>query len=614
MGSVLLSTLYSTVGSATRPLTWYKHTGHFLSKDVKRKEFAPPINQQALSSYPLTATLIQNACDINPSNVTRKSPLKVVLADKYGEYTTDDILTNSLRLAYALSTECKVKPRDRVAIMTMPEREMLESFFAIQAVGAVPIPINFVNKPKTIAYMLADSGAKTLIVGTDERLVKGARKLANLGFLKNVISVRDNVDSRFYNYSDLIKREDFSFSHFDNLKHPIAKDPSVIFYTSGTGSAPRGIVIPYENVADGASRTTKRFPFAPDDVMFFPVPFYHIAGFISFVGAMNAGIKIVLSDIPRYKEPESIQAALDMAVKNKITIFPCAPMIAEAVLEKAIEKNQSIPSLRTIISGGAPITKKLVSLVNEFNARRRAEKLPDVELINFYAATEFGPISSNKVDLTTADDRFRKSLGIPFDGVEVRNNSRGLFEVKTALHPDHYLNRPELSLKTEDDFIIIGDKIDISTTEPKQLFYCGRDRGSINVYGNEVSLENVQEELLQLDIVGNACVFGITDEISESQILCALVVPANGKEVSVDEIDAALEKKQLPKRLRPTVYVFEKYFPIEVINGSSKPTPRFAEAAYEAQAKNRLNLIRAQNTNIALSAVKPFALEYHLAN
>ena len=138
MGSLVLSTLYSSLGLLSRRKVWREQVGYSLSREVRNREFKTPEDPTLLSYNSIGTRIIENAYDINPSNGTRNSPLKVALVDRDGEYTTDDILTKALRLGYALQNECKVKPNDRVAIMTMPEREMIEALLGIQAAGAVP--------------------------------------------------------------------------------------------------------------------------------------------------------------------------------------------------------------------------------------------------------------------------------------------------------------------------------------------------------------------------------------------------------------------------------------------------------------------------------------------
>src|ERR1700721_1604554 len=52
---------------------------------------------------------------------------------------------------------------DRVAIMMTNRPEFLETMFAVNALGAIAVPINFRLSPDEIAFILTDSGAGLLV-------------------------------------------------------------------------------------------------------------------------------------------------------------------------------------------------------------------------------------------------------------------------------------------------------------------------------------------------------------------------------------------------------------------------------------------------------------------
>src|ERR1700678_937897 len=53
---------------------------------------------------------------------------------------------------------------DRVAIMMTNRTEFLETMFAVNALDAIAVPINFRLAPDEIAFILTDSGASLLVV------------------------------------------------------------------------------------------------------------------------------------------------------------------------------------------------------------------------------------------------------------------------------------------------------------------------------------------------------------------------------------------------------------------------------------------------------------------
>ncbi|MBI3308888.1 MAG: acyl--CoA ligase [Candidatus Melainabacteria bacterium] len=590
MKSTILGANYHTLGSLIRPIRWYRQTGRFPSITEDRQLWKPS-EFKPLNGFSVLKQL---------SIYAKTEPNRVLIVDQDGEHTAGKIYSNVLKLANSLKKKCNIKPCDRVAIMTMAEREMFESFFAIQALGAVPVPINFVNKPKTIAYMFVDSGAKTLIVGKDERLVNGAKRLADFGFLKNVISIKPNVDFRFHDYQDLVAPYGAELNDLSFIKDPPGNIPSIILYTSGTGSAPRGLVYPAENIADATERVTKIIPFTSEDVKLYPVPFYHLAGFISFVGAMyhwkpgNSPTKLVLTDIPRYKEPESIDNALNAAIDQKITIFPGAPFIIEAVLNTAVlrfaktaDEKYLLKDLRLIISGGAVVTKNLVRLTKILNQCRQDKGISPVCLNTFYACTEFGPISVGDINLADEENYdTRRDLGFTAPGVEVRENDALLLEARQRFILPGYLNRPDLPFKSDDGFVLIGDKVGI-TNEPDgtRLTYLGRNRGSLNIKGNEVSPTDVQDEIENIVGVEHVIVFGVESEDAGTDVLCAFIVGEKQSDIDAEIIDESLKTVELPSRQRPSIYFIEERIPQDIVNGSSKVSPTILAEILEKEVQ-----------------------------
>src|SRR5262245_57771264 len=60
-----------------------------------------------------------------------------------------------------------VRKGDRVALLLMNGPEYLESFFAVAKLGAIAVPLNWRLVPDELAFILADSGARTLIFGAE---------------------------------------------------------------------------------------------------------------------------------------------------------------------------------------------------------------------------------------------------------------------------------------------------------------------------------------------------------------------------------------------------------------------------------------------------------------
>lgn len=630
MGSKVLAASYWSYGPILRTLRIAREI-HALPTLAPEEFKMPPPDSPRLNGFSPLNQLVYFA---------GSEPERVLIVDGNGEHSASEIYSNTLKLANGLANECNVKPCDRVAIMTMSEREMFESFFAIQSIGAIPVPVNIVNSPMTIAFMFADSGADTLIVGRDERLFKGAKRLANFGYLRNVISIGNNSDPRFYNYESLIKSNN-ELSNGRLITDPYAKAPAILLSTSGTDGSPKGIVMPHENIADATERVSKRFPISPKDVMLFPVPFYHLAGFIVFVGAMKAGCKLVLTDIPQMKKRESTQNAVNAMINNKVTILPGAPLIIERILQKSLnnfktsgDRRYLFPDLHLIFSGGAPVTPKLIRLVRELNQSRAVFGFNDVVLETFYACTEFGPISSTigGVDLSGDTDPVkRRYLGVPFDGVEVKTSSAGSLLASTELTPDRYLNRPWLRLKNDDGFVRIGDQVRIDGNNgSSHLFFDARepvpseeeDLERANIKGNQTSLKDTQKKLEDMPGLDNVSVFKVLDPNTDTHVICAMIVPSeailnainlnnsNAQTQLALEIQKYLLGKDLPQRYCPSIIFFEDTIREKCINGSGKLSRDLVTQFCKKEAKLICDNIAGEDREIGTAGVAVTRFNY----
>ena len=96
--------------------------------------------------------------------------------DRFGEHVSliyeDRKITNveMRQLAYRLGNALKqlgVSRGDRVIIQMPNCPQVLNSFHAVYAIGAVVVPINFLVGEDEIAYIYQDTGAETVISSLD---------------------------------------------------------------------------------------------------------------------------------------------------------------------------------------------------------------------------------------------------------------------------------------------------------------------------------------------------------------------------------------------------------------------------------------------------------------
>src|SRR5215207_4325552 len=95
---------------------------------------------------------------------------------------------------------------DRVLILMLNRTEFIESFLAINKLGAIAVPVNFRMTPPEIAFLVGDCQARVMI--TEEVLSKLAIAVRGIdATLKTVVVAGAGTDDEVIGYDDLIAED-----------------------------------------------------------------------------------------------------------------------------------------------------------------------------------------------------------------------------------------------------------------------------------------------------------------------------------------------------------------------------------------------------------------------
>jgi len=184
-------------------------------------------------------------------------PDKVAVIYGGRRLTYSELAAEAQRVARALQAS-GVGPGDRVAYLMPNLPEMLIAHFAVPLAGGVLVTVNTRLTAQEIAYILAHSGAKIVVV--DAALLPAAATAAgDVEAVAQLVVAEDaelasaaanlSADPRLVSYPDFLARgeqEPLPWSVPDELA------PIAINYTSGTTGRPKGAVYTH--------RTALNFP------------------------------------------------------------------------------------------------------------------------------------------------------------------------------------------------------------------------------------------------------------------------------------------------------------------------------------------------------------------
>jgi long-chain acyl-CoA synthetase len=292
------------------------------------------------------------------------------------------------------------------------------------------------------------------------------------------------------------------------------------------------------------------------------LPFFHVFAMTTIMnrGIANAAMMILL---PRF----DVDMALKIIRETKPTIMPGVPTLFNALRNHPKLKPEDLKSLRSGISGGAPLPVEL---------KRNFEKEAGVIIVEGYGLSETSPIATcNPLDGPVKEG----SIGLPVPRTlislrslddpaqEVPLGEKGEICIAGPQVMKGYWNKPQeteavfvgeffrtgdVAVMDEDGFIYIVDRI-------KDLILCS----GYNVYPRRI-----EEAIYQYPAVEEVSVIGIPDEY-RGEAPKAFIKLREGQSATESEIMKFLEPK-LSKIEMPAEIEFRDALPKTMIGKLSK--------------------------------------------
>lgn len=309
-----------------------------------------------------------------------------------------------------------------------------------------------------------------------------------------------------------------------------------LVFTSGSGGAPKGAVLPHQALAAAAAASAEHLGWRDDDRWLLSLPVAHVGGLSIVTRCLAARKTVVLASSPRF-DPQAFDAEIR---RHRVTLVSLVPTMLRRLLDWS-PSWQPPASLRAILLGGAPAAPDLL-------AEAADRGLP---LLSTYGLTE----ASSQVATQAPGSHQRGELGVgkPLPGIQVRIR-KGEIQVAGPQLMAGYWPLGEASQPfTEDGFLPTGDlgRLD----EEGNLHVLGRRSQLIISGGENVHPAEVEAVLCGHPSIAAAIVFGIEDREWGQQVAAALV--ATGKELlDVKGLRAYLETRLAPfKHPRQIAYL-----------------------------------------------------------
>ena len=177
--------------------------------------------------------------------------------------------------------------KDVVAALDTHSDRYIASYYAAAKAGLTFLPLNYRAKDPELEYMINTAKAKVLLVGD--------RYLDLVGRIRQRLNVNEVValgsgDGNMYQVSELARRTDPE----ENEAEVEEEDVSVLMYTSGTTSLPKGVMLRFRDFVAYVTANVEMADGTDRGVALVCVPFYHIAGTTAMMTNIWTGRKVIV--------------------------------------------------------------------------------------------------------------------------------------------------------------------------------------------------------------------------------------------------------------------------------------------------------------------------------
>jgi long-chain acyl-CoA synthetase len=456
---------------------------------------------------------------------------------------------------------------DRVALVCGDRPEWHIVDFAVLHLGAVDVPVYTTLLSAQVREILADSGARTVVVENPEQLAKVLEVRGSCPQLRHVLLIDGDAPQGVRTLgsctAELTQGDAEAFLE-DCRSRVRPEDLATLIYTSGTTGEPKGVMLTHDNFVFDSTSSVSVMPWPGGETALAFLPLSHVlerlvdynyfllgltvayCGILETAEAMRRVRPHLFTAVPRFYEKvyDRVLHEVSHGPKIKQSLFRTALRVGiESVrtgrkgfryrLFDLLVYSKIRAALggriRFSISGGAPLP---VFIGEFFHAM-------GIKALEGYGLTETSPV----ICVNQFDKWKLGTVGPPIPGVEVRIAPDGEVLTRGRHVMKGYWNKPEATAAVLDPqgWLATGDIGELDA----EGFLRITDRKKdilVTAGGKNVAPQPIETQLAASPLVELAVLFG-----DRKPYIVALIVP------NFEALDAWAGKRDLPIADRATL-------------------------------------------------------------
>ncbi|XP_030560344.1 luciferin 4-monooxygenase [Drosophila novamexicana] len=308
-----------------------------------------------------------------------------------------------------------------------------------------------------------------------------------------------------------------------------------IVCSSGTTGMPKGVTRSHRSLICNCKNPNT---YTRDTIVLSFSPLYWISGTYMLLANLLNGCKRIITH-----RPYTVDYLLQVVARHQVTfLFLASHQIAllSKCQDDVAKIRAQLESVRVLIGAGSKVCKAV--------SRRMYELIGNMRFVVGYGLSEVGGISKNlggplgsegkvmrNVELRVLD-KLRMPLGI---------NEVGIIYARLRYKWAGYYRNPEATkraLSPDGQWLRTGD---IGYLDSEGYLYIQTRDTDVFKYNNfQIYPEQIEEFILRLPGVSEACVFGIPNEVSSNLTACAVVRTSDleGEKLTADQVRNIVER------------------------------------------------------------------------
>ena len=389
---------------------------------------------------------------------------------------------------------------DRVAVMCGNRAEFLETMLGCGWIGAASVPINGASMGPQIQYLLADSGAKLLVI-----------EAAYLERLKTAELSATAVQTIW------VVGDEGTWPKPGEPIAPAPVQPSdtfAILYTSGTTGPSKGVLCPHAQYFWWGANSADVLGLREDDVLCTTLPLFHINALNTFAQAAVVGCRV------QFLEKFSASGFWPAMARTGATVVYLLGAMVPILLAQPAGPGERDHRVRIGLGPGVPEA-----------AGAAFRERTGVLLLEGYGSTE-----TNFVIATAPASPRRGVMGWLRPGFDARvvddaDNELPAGEAgELVLRADEpfafasgYFGKPDKTVEAwRNLWFHTGDRV---TRDADGAFrFVDRIKDAIRRRGENISSWEVEQVLMMHPAVATAAVYPVRSELAEDEVMAAVIL------------------------------------------------------------------------------------------